>query len=64
MTKPVVVNTLCWQRSEVVAIPDELWERLSVEEKSSLNKQSTKDGKTLGKVKVCATDCFICLIKC
>lgn len=50
MTKPVLVNTLCWQRTEVVAIPDELWDDLSVEEKSSVSKQSTKDGKTLSKV--------------
>ena len=49
MTKPVLINTLCWQRTEVVAIPDELWEGLSVGEKSSVNKQSTKDGKTLSK---------------
>ena len=48
MTKPVLVNTLCWQRTEVVAIPDELWE--GSEGKSLVNKQSTKDGKTLSKV--------------
>jgi len=52
VTKPVLVNTLCWQRNEVVSIPDELWESLSVEEKSSINKQSVKEGKTLALVSV------------
>lgn len=51
VTKPVLLNTLCWPRSEVVAIPDKLWENLSTEEKSSARKQeSSQEGKTLGKI--------------
>lgn len=50
MTKPVFVNTLCWPRSEVVAIPDKLWKCLSSEEKSSAKKQGSKEGITFGKV--------------
>ena len=60
MTKPVLVNTLSWQRCEVVAIPDELWKRSTVEEKYSKNKQSGKDGKTLGKIKVDILDLDEC----
>lgn len=52
VTKPVLVNTLSWQRCEVVAIPDELWKRSTVEEKYSKNKQRGKDGKTLVLVSV------------
>ena len=52
MTKPLLVNTLCWPRSEVVTVPNELWERLSTEEKSLVKKQSSKEGKTLGKIYV------------
>ena len=52
MTKPLLLNTLCWPRSEVVAIPDELWECLSAEEKSSVKKQSSKVGRTLGKIRI------------
>ena len=49
VTKPVLINTLCWPRSEVVAIPDKLWENLSADEKSSARKQkSSKEGKTFG----------------
>ena len=51
VTKPVLLNTLCWPRTEVVAIPDKLWENLSTEEKSSARKQkSSKEGKTFGKI--------------
>ena len=50
MTKPVLVNTLCWSRNEVVAVPGELWECLSAKEKASVNQQTTKEGKTLGKM--------------
>jgi len=51
VTKPVLINTLCWPRSEVVAIPDKLRESLSTEEKSSASKQkSSKEGKTFGKI--------------
>ena len=48
--KPVLVNTLSWARREVVAIPDELWECLSAEEKSSAKTQRSKEGRTLGKI--------------
>ena len=51
VTKPVLINTLCWPRSEVVAIPDKLWENLSTQEKSSARKQkSSNEGKTFGKI--------------
>lgn len=51
VTKPVLINTLCWPRSEVVAIPDNLWENLSTKEKSSTRKQKgLKEGKTFGKI--------------
>lgn len=52
VAKPVLVNTLCWPRTEVVTISDNLWGRLSVEEKSSVNTQSAKDGNTLALVSV------------
>jgi len=45
-TKPVFINTLCWPRSEVVSIPEKLWEGLSSEEKSSTREQTSKEGKT------------------
>ena len=48
-TKPVFINTLCWPRSGVVAIPDKLWEGLSSEEKSPTREQTSKEGKTFGK---------------
>ena len=48
-TKPLFVNTLSWPRTEVVAIPCELWELLSIEERSSMNEQSSNEGKMLGK---------------
>ena len=47
--KPLLVNTLSWPRTEVVAIPYELWELLSIAERSSMNKQSSNEGKMLGK---------------
>lgn len=50
MTKPVLVNTLSWGRSEIVTIPGELWEHLTEEEKFSVRKQTGKDGKILGKI--------------
>ena len=48
--RPVLVNTLSWARRQVVAIPDELWECLSTEEKSSAKTQRSKEGRTLGKI--------------
>ncbi|XP_015750307.1 PREDICTED: alpha-mannosidase 2C1-like, partial [Acropora digitifera] len=45
--KPLLVNTLSWPRTEVVAIPYELWELLSIAERSSMNKQSSNEGKML-----------------
>lgn len=50
MTKPVLVNTLSWGRSEIVSIPGELWEHLTEEEKLSIRKQTGEDGKILGKI--------------
>ena len=50
MTKPVLVNTLSWGRSEIVTIPGELWEHLTEEEKFSSRKQTGEDGKILGKI--------------
>ena len=50
MTKPVLVNTLSWGRSEIVTIPGELWEHLTEEEKFSIRKQTGEDGKILGKI--------------
>ena len=50
MTKPVLVNTLSWGRSEIVTIPGELWEHLTEEEKFSIKKQTGEDGKILGKI--------------
>lgn len=50
MTKPVLVNTLSWGRSEIVTIPGELWEHLTEEEKLSIRKQTGEDGKILGKI--------------
>lgn len=50
MTKPVLVNTLSWGRSEIVTIPGELWEHLTEEEKFSVRKQTGEDGKILGKI--------------
>lgn len=50
MTKPVLVNTLSWGRSEVVTIPGELREHLTEEEKLSIRKQTGEDGKILGKI--------------
>ncbi|XP_078370059.1 alpha-mannosidase 2C1-like isoform X2 [Oculina patagonica] len=47
VTKPLLINSFCWPRSEVVALPDELWECLSAEEKSSVKKQSSKEGRPL-----------------
>ena len=52
MTKPVLVNTLSWGRSEIVTIPGELWEHLTEEEKFSIRKQTGEDGKILGKILV------------
>lgn len=52
MTKPVLVNTLSWGRSEIVTIPGELWEHLTEEEKFSIRKQTGEDGKILGKIVV------------
>lgn len=52
MTKPVLVNTLSWGRSEIVTIPGELWEHLTEEEKFSIRKQTGEDGKILGKITV------------
>ncbi|XP_067041919.1 alpha-mannosidase 2C1-like isoform X2 [Acropora muricata] len=46
-TKPLLVNTLSWPRTGVVAIPCELWELLSIAERSSMNKQSSNEGKML-----------------
>ena len=48
-TKPVLVNTLGWPRSEVVTIPKELWERLSAKEQSSLKTQISQEGENLRK---------------
>lgn len=50
MTKPVLVNTLSWGRSEIVTIPGELWEHLTEEEKFSVRKQTGENGKILGKI--------------
>lgn len=52
MTKPVLVNTLSWGRSEIVTIPGELWEHLTQDEKFSIRKQTGEDGKILGKITV------------
>lgn len=52
MTKPVLVNTLSWGRSDIVTIPGELWEHLTEEEKFSIRKQTGEDGKILGKILV------------
>ena len=52
MTKPVLVNTLSWGRSDIVTIPSELWEHLAEEEKVSIRKQTGEDGKILGKITV------------
>jgi len=50
VTKPVLVNTLSWGRSETVTIPGELWEHLTEDEKFSIRKQTGQDGKILGKI--------------
>ena len=50
MTKPVLVNTLSWGRSEIVTITGELWEHFTEEEKFSIRKQTGEDGKMLGKI--------------
>ena len=51
MTKPVIVNTLCWPRSEVVAIVGNSWESLSTEEKSSTRTQKcSREEQTFGKI--------------
>ena len=50
MTRPVLVNTLSWGRSDIVTIPGELWEHLTEEEKFSIRKQTGEDGKILGKI--------------
>ncbi|CAH3126967.1 unnamed protein product [Porites lobata] len=52
VTKPVLVNTLSWGRSEIVTIPGELWEHLTEEEKFSIRKQTGEDGKILALVSV------------
>ena len=52
MTKPVLVNTLSWGRSDIVTIPGELWEHLTEEEKFSIRKQTGEDGKIRGKILV------------
>ncbi|XP_068702429.1 alpha-mannosidase 2C1-like [Montipora foliosa] len=52
VTKPVLVNTLCWQRSEVVTLSSEFWAHLSMEERSSVHNQCSKDGRTLALVAV------------
>ena len=49
VTKPLLVNTICWPRTEVVAIPAEQWELLSIAERSSVSKQSSNEAKMLGK---------------
>ncbi|PFX33378.1 Alpha-mannosidase 2C1 [Stylophora pistillata] len=55
VTKPVLVNTLSWPRSEVVTIPKELWERLSAKEQSSLKTQISQEGENLLLVSVSST---------
>ena len=59
MTKPVLVNTLSWGRSEIVTIPGELWEHLTEEEKFSIRKQTGEDGKILGKIIVNVTKRYL-----
>ena len=48
VSKPVVVNTLCWPRDEIVSISTELMEKLSDQERSSLQTQLSNDGSKLG----------------
>ncbi|XP_031572230.1 alpha-mannosidase 2C1-like [Actinia tenebrosa] len=50
--KPVIFNTLCFDRQEVIPVPQELIKNLSKEEQISIETQKTNDGQTLAMVSV------------
>ena len=43
-----MVNTLCWERIEIVVVPKILWDTLSKQEQNPLRSQILTNGDALG----------------